>query len=113
MCVPAPLASSFSSAGAGAETFSVPIMSADLTVQTPLGALRGRAASNNVRAFLGVRYAEKVGRWRRPEAVKPWSGVADATTYGAKPPVAPPLASLGIPLLMPSDVRLTRLLVGA
>lgn len=76
----------------------------DLLVQTPLGALRGAAAGPNVRAFLGVRYAEPCGRWRRPERIRPW-GVKDALQFGAKPPVAPPVGRLPIPLLEASKVR--------
>lgn len=49
------------------------------------GALRGSSA-NGVRAFLGIPYAAPpVGalRWKPPQAPAAWSGVRDATQFGA------------------------------
>jgi para-nitrobenzyl esterase len=57
-----------------------------LTVQTTSGQLRGVARANGGAKFLGIPYAQPpVGdlRWREPLPVKPWSGVRDATAFGA------------------------------
>ncbi|MFB7394040.1 carboxylesterase/lipase family protein [Streptomyces sp. NPDC056191] len=68
-------------------------------VLTRYGALRG-SAEGGVAAFLGVPYAQApVGplRFRAPEPVEPWSGVREATAFGAtapKRPYAPPLDAL-------------------
>ena len=62
-------------------------------VKTVHGELRGSVA-DGVHAFLGVPYAAPpfgANRFRPPRPVKPWSGVRDATRFGAEPPqVAPP-----------------------
>jgi para-nitrobenzyl esterase len=58
-----------------------------LQVQTQSGAVEGRA-EGNVRAFLGIPYAEPpVGdlRWRPPVPVRPWTGVRQATAFGPRP----------------------------
>lgn len=61
-------------------------------VATTAGKLRGRALSTGGAEFLGIPYAQPpVGdlRWRPPVAVQPWTGVRQATTFGA--PCAQPL----------------------
>lgn len=68
--------------------FSAALMAQDaLTVQTALGAVHGKTINNGkVKAFLGLPYAAPpVGelRWRAPEPAAKWSGVRDATQYGA------------------------------
>jgi para-nitrobenzyl esterase len=59
----------------------------DLTVQTAQGAAKGKLINQgHVKAFLGLPYAAApVGdlRWRAPEAAATWTGVRDATSYGA------------------------------
>lgn len=57
----------------------------DVLVQTPSGALRG-LRSNGVRVFRGVPFAEPpVGdlRFRAPVPKRAWTGVRDATHFGA------------------------------
>jgi carboxylesterase type B len=62
-------------------------------VKTAHGELRGSVAGG-IHRFLGVPYAATTAggnRLRPPQPVKPWSGVRDATTYGASPfQLAPP-----------------------
>ncbi|WP_180541319.1 carboxylesterase/lipase family protein [Nevskia soli] len=55
------------------------------TVRIDSGSLRG-AVSGNVTAFKGVPFAAPpigANRWRPPQPVAHWSGVRDATQYGA------------------------------
>jgi para-nitrobenzyl esterase len=55
-------------------------------VLTHSGAVRG-VQSNGMENFLGIRYAQPpLGalRWRPPQPVTPWRGVADATHYGGR-----------------------------
>ncbi|MFC6645814.1 carboxylesterase/lipase family protein [Granulicella cerasi] len=55
-------------------------------VSTPLGRLRGERMASGVRAFRGVPFAQPpVGdaRFRAALPMKPWSGVRDATRFGA------------------------------
>jgi para-nitrobenzyl esterase len=63
-------------------------------IRTVHGELRGIVA-DGVHAFLGVPYAAPpfgANRLRPPRPVESWSGVRDATTWGAAPPqVAPPM----------------------
>ena len=57
-----------------------------LTVRTTSGQLRGVARANGGAKFLGIPYAQPpVGdlRWREPLPAKPWSGVRDASAFGA------------------------------
>lgn len=57
-----------------------------LTVQTASGQLRGVPRPNGGAKFLDIPYAQPpVGdlRWREPLPVKPWSGVRDASAFGA------------------------------
>ncbi|GAP54633.1 carboxylesterase, partial [Arthrobacter sp. Hiyo6] len=62
-------------------------------VKTLHGQLLGNVAEG-VHSFLGIPYAATTSganRLRPPQPVQPWSGVRDATRYGASPPqVAPP-----------------------
>lgn len=61
-------------------------------VTTTAGKLRGHVLSNGGAKFLGIPYAQPpVGdlRWRPPVPAQPWTGVRDATTFGA--PCAQPL----------------------
>jgi para-nitrobenzyl esterase len=58
---------------------------ADALVQTPAGTLRGEAIGT-LNVFKGIPYAvPPVGglRWRPPVAMSPWTGVRDATRFGA------------------------------
>lgn len=60
---------------------------AEAVVSTALGDLRG-IARNGVRVFRGIRYAQApIGalRFRPPEPVSAWRGVADATAFGPVP----------------------------
>jgi para-nitrobenzyl esterase len=60
-------------------------------VRTAQGAVRGSIA-DGVHRFLGISYAAApfgAHRLLPPQPVEPWSGVRDATTYGAKPPQLP------------------------
>jgi len=60
-------------------------------IRTAHGAVRGSVA-DGVTRFLGIPYAAPPfgnNRLRPPQPVEPWSGVRDATTYGAKPPQLP------------------------
>jgi carboxylesterase type B len=66
-------------ASAGAASAQAPI------VQTSLGSLSG-TTTDGVRAFRGVPYARPpVGelRWKPPQPAEPWSGIRDATKFGA------------------------------
>jgi len=57
---------------------------ADLVVQTTAGSIAG--AGGDVVAFKGIPYAAApVGplRWRPPQPPVPWTGVRDATHFGA------------------------------
>jgi para-nitrobenzyl esterase len=61
-----------------------------IEVEVSSGRLRGQGGP--VRCWLGVPYAQPpVGdlRWRPPQPVRPWTGVVDATRFGADPPQAP------------------------
>jgi para-nitrobenzyl esterase len=57
-------------------------------IRTRAGAVRGNSASDGrIRAFRGIPFAAPpVGnrRWRAPEPVESWSGVRDATQFGAR-----------------------------
>jgi para-nitrobenzyl esterase len=58
---------------------------ADALVETPAGKVRG-AAIGTLNVFKGIPYAlPPVGglRWRPPVAMSPWTGVRDATQFGA------------------------------
>lgn len=60
-------------------------------ITTALGAVRGSVV-DGVNRFLGIPYAAPpfgANRLRPPQPVELWSGVRDATTYGAKPPQLP------------------------
>jgi para-nitrobenzyl esterase len=62
------------------------------TVLTTAGQLRGLARAGGGAKFLGVPFAQPpVGdlRWREPLAAKSWSGMRDATAFGA--PCAQPV----------------------
>jgi carboxylesterase type B len=67
-------------------------------VKTIHGEVRGTVA-DGVHAFFGIPFAAPMSdstRLRPPQPVQPWTGVRDATTYGATPPqVAPPTAGAG------------------
>ena len=69
----------------------------DSVVKTAHGPLRGSIA-DGVHRFLGIPYAAPTSganRLRRPQPVQPWSGVRDATSYGASPPQVSPPQSAG------------------
>ena len=72
---------------------SVPIHADTLTVKTAQGKVQGKTINDGkVRAFLGLPYAAPpVGqlRWRAPQPPAKWSGVRDATDYGARCVQAP------------------------
>ena len=58
----------------------------DLTVTIQAGQIKGAARPAGGAEFLGIPYAEPpVGdlRWREPQPAKTWSGVRDATKFGA------------------------------
>jgi len=58
----------------------------NLVVDTTGGKLRGVARPSGGGEFLGIPYAQPpVGdlRWREPSPAKPWSGVREATVFGA------------------------------
>lgn len=62
-----------------------------VTIETPLGRLSGQC-KRGLFQFKGIPFARPpVGqlRWRMPEAVEPWTGVRDATRFGAISPQAP------------------------
>lgn len=66
-------------------------------VKTDTGRLRG-VERDGVVAFLGVPYARPpVGalRWRAPRPAVPWSGVREATRFGAACLQDPPMANFG------------------
>ncbi|AXJ09202.1 carboxylesterase/lipase family protein [Arthrobacter sp. PM3] len=72
-------------------------MARDIVVTTPCGALRGTEAGG-VCAFLGIPYAAPPAgpnRLQPPRPPDPWSGVRDATRYGAAPPQLAPPPSAG------------------
>ena len=58
----------------------------DLIATTSGGQLKGATRATGGAEFLGIPYAQPpVGdlRWREPVPAKPWTGVRDATTFGA------------------------------
>ena len=60
--------------------------SQSLIVKTTIGEIRGVGRPGGGAEFLGIPYAEPpIGelRWHEPVAKKPWSGVRDATAFGA------------------------------
>ena len=61
----------------------------DLEVRTTVGVVRGVAVDDDLRVWRGIPYAAPpVGdrRFRAPTPPRPWTGVRDATTFGAAPP---------------------------
>lgn len=77
----------FFAMGAGAvRAAETPTADNALVVKTVAGRVRGVARSGGGAEFLGIPYAQPpVGRlrWRPPVAKKPWSGVREATAFGA------------------------------
>ena len=67
--------------------FAVPAFAADLlTVAVTGGQIHGGALEKGGAFFKGIPFAQApVGdlRWREPAAVKAWSGVREATSFGA------------------------------
>src|ERR1051326_1468189 len=65
----------------------IPVFSADLPVVTVTGGqIRGNALLKGGVVFKGIPFAKApIGelRWREPAAVKPWTGVREATSFGA------------------------------
>ena len=58
----------------------------DLTVTTQSGQVKGATRPSGGAEFLGIPYAQPpVGelRWREPQSAKGWSGIRDATKFGA------------------------------
>jgi len=58
----------------------------DTTVSVSAGAVRGAPMARGGAVFKGIPFAQPpVGelRWRPPEPVKPWTGVREATSFGA------------------------------
>src|SRR4051812_43331238 len=79
-------------AGSMATTRRRRAMTKHATIETEISNGRLRGLDGPVRRWLGVPYGEPpVGdlRWRPPQPVKPWTGVVDATRFGADPPQAP------------------------
>jgi para-nitrobenzyl esterase len=63
------------------------------------GQIKGAALDKGGAVFKGIPYAQPpVGdlRWREPMRVKPWTGVRDATAFGAICPQAPPFVGNGV-----------------
>lgn len=77
-----------------------PTPATEVLAETTAGQVRGVDGGKGVSAFLGIPYAAPpVGenRWREPRPAAPWTGVRDATKYGADclqapfPPDAAPI----------------------
>jgi len=69
--------------------------SSDMLVNAPAGAVRG-TTDGSVRVFRGIPYAQPpVGpmRWKAPLPLAPWTGVRDATEFGAACYQLPPRLS--------------------
>ena len=76
----------------GAVAGSESVSAMGVVVTTRHGRVRG-SVTEGVHAFLGVPYARPpfgAGRLRPPRPVEPWSGVREATTFGAEVPQLPP-----------------------
>lgn len=76
------------SAAAAAATRFAFAATPDTLAKTASGTLRGETLPDGVRVFRGVPFAEPpIGplRFRAPVPVKPWTGVREATTFGAAP----------------------------
>lgn len=72
-------------AGSAAAAFAVPAAADDPIVRAPAGAVKGEA-NGSVHVFKGLPYAlPPVGpaRWKPPVEKPAWSGVRDATKFGA------------------------------
>jgi para-nitrobenzyl esterase len=66
----------------------VEIVSSDLDIRTTAGTVRG-VAVGHVRTWRGIPYAASTageGRFRAPRPPEPWTGVRDASAFGAVPP---------------------------
>ena len=64
---------------------AVPVLAGEPLVELPVGKLRG-AAVGDLHVFKGIPYASPpVGprRWKPPVSLPAWSGVRDATQFGA------------------------------
>jgi para-nitrobenzyl esterase len=64
----------------------MPAQDSALVVKSTLGDLQGRPRTGGGAEFLGIPYAQPpVGdlRWREPVPMNPWSGLRQATTFGA------------------------------
>src|SRR5215208_5277795 len=62
-----------------------------VVIRTASGMVRG-SVTDGVNTFMGIPYAAAPfgsNRFRPPQAVKPWTGVRDALTYGPRPPQLP------------------------
>ena len=73
-------------------------------IQTPLGEIQG-LSHNNGMAFRGIRFAEAPvdeKRFRPPKPVTPWTGIYDATEFGASAP-QPNMMSPDMPLQLPVE----------
>jgi para-nitrobenzyl esterase len=72
-------------AGIAVALFTFPAVASGPVVQTPAGAIRGET-DGRVHVFKGLPYAlPPIGaaRWKRPVEMPKWSGVRDATRFGA------------------------------
>ncbi len=79
----------------------------ELTVTIPDGTVRGRRTGPDVRAFLGVPYAQPPEgdlRFAAPVPVEPWTGVRDSTAWSAVVP-QPRAVIANMSLADPGDDR--------
>lgn len=74
----------------------------DPVAETRLGRVRGRR-EGDVLVFRGLRYA-RAERFMPPQSPEPWSGVADALTFGASAPQSNPNPPPGPPYVILSQL---------
>src|ERR1700730_1838837 len=89
-------------ASAGGAVASPASGGANPVVRIDSGLIRGASAAG-VNSFLGLPYAAPPTgklRWRPPQPATAWSGVRDATTFGA----SCPQSTMGNPFLPPGPI---------